>query len=170
MSIPMDAGSEGSNNNNLFDLSQTYIAAADGVHGQQVVPVAQLELDHLLRCSEVSELLLLRLTALLDQILQEESVFTHPLDGLQQVRRQVHLISSSTCLFWRAQEPLRNVQSARVKNATEEKHQRLPWKKLSVAREQIVWARLVFAVQGVHPELLLLSVEKTLLYLTLVRF
>lgn len=128
MSIPMDAEPEGSNINNWFDLNQAYIAAADGVHGQQVVPVAQLELDHVLRWSEVSELLLLRLTALLDQILQEESVFTHPLDGLQQVRSQVHLIAQLQLLVLQSTGTAQKRASARVKIVTEEKHQRLPWK------------------------------------------
>lgn len=77
----------------LYHPNSTYITSTDGVHGEQVVSVAQLELDHLFSCSEVSELLLLRVTALLNQILQEKSVFTHPLDRLQQVGRQVHLIA-----------------------------------------------------------------------------
>lgn len=76
-----------------YHPNSTYITSTDGVHGEQVISVAQLELDHLFSCSEVSELLLLRVTALLNQILQEKSVFTHPLDRLQQVGRQVHLIA-----------------------------------------------------------------------------
>lgn len=69
-----------------------YIAASDGVHGQQVVAVAQLKLDHLLSGAEVAQLLLLGLAALFDQVFEQQSVFAHPLDGLQQVGRQVHLV------------------------------------------------------------------------------
>ncbi|KAF3839835.1 hypothetical protein F7725_018552 [Dissostichus mawsoni] len=70
----------------------TYITTTNGIHGQQVVAMAKLKLDHLLCGAEVAQLLLLGLTALLDQVFQQQSVFTHPLDGLQQVGGQVHLV------------------------------------------------------------------------------
>lgn len=70
----------------------TYITAPNGIHSQQVVAMAKLKLDHLLCSAEVAQLLLLGVTALLDQVFQQQRVFTHPLDGLQQVGRQVHLV------------------------------------------------------------------------------
>ena len=54
--------------------------------------MAELELDHLLGSAQVAELLLLRRTALLDQVLEQQRVLAHPLDGLQQVGGQVHLV------------------------------------------------------------------------------
>ncbi|TNN78366.1 hypothetical protein EYF80_011350 [Liparis tanakae] len=61
--------------------------------------MAKLKLDQLLCGAEVAELLLLGLTALLDQVFQQQRVFTHPLDGLQQVGRQVHLVSELQLLI-----------------------------------------------------------------------
>lgn len=105
----------------MFIPNSTYITSTDGVHGQEVVPVAQLELDHLFSCSEVSELLLLRVTALLNQILQEKSVFTHPLDGLQKVGRQVHLIAQLHLLVLKTTRTQSGKSvPARVNNVTEE--------------------------------------------------
>lgn len=71
----------------------TYITAANSIHGQQVIAVAKLKLDHVLSRAQVTQLLLLRLAALLDQVLQQERIFAHPLDGLQQIGGQVHLVS-----------------------------------------------------------------------------
>lgn len=70
----------------------TYITAANSIHGEQVIAVAKLKLDHVLSRAQVAQLLLLRLAALLDQVLQQERVFAHPLDGLQQIGGQVHLV------------------------------------------------------------------------------
>lgn len=46
-----------SNRHGLYCVA--YITSSNGVHGEQVVAVAQLELDHLLSGPEVGELLLL---------------------------------------------------------------------------------------------------------------
>lgn len=54
--------------------------------------MAKLKLDHLLCSAEVTQLLLLGLTALLDQVFEQQCIFAHPLDGLQQVGRQVHFV------------------------------------------------------------------------------
>lgn len=54
--------------------------------------MAELELDHVLGRAEVTQLLLLRLTALLDQVFEQQGVLAHALDGLQQVGGQVHLV------------------------------------------------------------------------------
>lgn len=70
----------------------TYIASADSVHGEKVVAVAKLKFDHVFCRAEVAQLLLLRLTALLDQVFEQQGIFAHPLDGLQQVGSQVHLV------------------------------------------------------------------------------
>ena len=70
----------------------TYITAPNGIHRQQVVAMAKLKLDHLLSCPQVTQFLLLGMAALLDQVFQQQGIFTHPLDWLQQVRRQVHLV------------------------------------------------------------------------------
>ena len=71
---------------------EAYVAALDGVHSQEVVAMAELELDHLLGGAQIAELLLLRRAALLDQVLEQQGVLAHPLDGLQQVGGQVHLV------------------------------------------------------------------------------
>ena len=54
--------------------------------------MAELELDHFLGSAQVAELLLLGRAALLDQVLEQQGVLAHSLDGLQQVRGQVHLV------------------------------------------------------------------------------
>ena len=76
----------------LYLNAATYITAPNGIHGQQVIAVAELKLDHLLCGAEVTQLLLLRVTALVNQIFEQQGIFTHPLNGLQQVRRQIHLV------------------------------------------------------------------------------
>lgn len=62
----------------------------------------QLEAHHLLRGSQVDQLLLLGLPALLDEVLQEEGVLAHALDGLQEVGGQVHLVPQLHLLELRA--------------------------------------------------------------------
>jgi len=71
----------------------TYITPTNSIHGKQVVAMAKLKLDHLLCGAEVTQLLLLGMAALLYQIFKQQCIFTHPLNGLQQVRRQIHLVS-----------------------------------------------------------------------------
>lgn len=63
-------------------LITAYITSTNRVHSQQVIAVAKLKFDHVLCCAEVTQLLLLRLAALLDQVFEQQSVFAHPLDGL----------------------------------------------------------------------------------------
>lgn len=63
----------------------TYITPPNGIHSQQVVAVAKLKLDHLLCGAEVTQFLLLRLAALLYQVFEQQGIFTHPLNGLQEV-------------------------------------------------------------------------------------
>lgn len=87
----------------------TYVTVTDGIHGQQVISMSELKLHHLLSRTEIAQLLLLCLAALLDQVLQEKGVFAHPLDRFQQVGGQVHLIPQLHLL------ELRN--AARVKAA-----------------------------------------------------
>lgn len=70
----------------------TYVTVTDGIHGQQVISMTELKLHHLLSSTEIAQLLLLCLTALLGQVLQEQGIFAHPLNGFQQVGGQVHLI------------------------------------------------------------------------------
>lgn len=77
----------------------THIAATDCIHRQQVVPVAKLKPHHLLSSAKVTQLLLLRVAALLYQIFEQQCVFAHPLNGLQQVGRQIHLVSQLQLLI-----------------------------------------------------------------------
>lgn len=75
--------------------------------------MAQLELDHVLGRAEVTQLLLLRLAALLDQVFEQQGVLAHPLDGLQQVGRQVHLVPELQLLILgRAGASLLNARSS----------------------------------------------------------
>lgn len=82
---------------NTFDHSVytlcSYITAPNGVHRQQIVAVAKLKLDHLLGGAKVAQLLRLWLAALLDEVLEQQRIFTHPLDGLEQVGCQVHFVT-----------------------------------------------------------------------------
>lgn len=70
-----------------------YITVSDGVHCQEVVAVAKLEFDHAGGGVQCVELRLLRHAHLLHEISEQQSIFTHALDGLQEVRRQVHLVA-----------------------------------------------------------------------------
>lgn len=73
-------------------LPITYITSSNGVHSQQIIPMAELKLDHLFCSAKVTQLLLLGLAALFYQVFEQQCIFTHPLNGLQQVGCQVHLI------------------------------------------------------------------------------
>lgn len=73
---------------------KTHVAVPDGVHGQQVVAVAKLELDHVGGGQKRRQLRLLsRALLLLDEVGEQQRVLAHPLDRLQQVGRQVHLVA-----------------------------------------------------------------------------
>lgn len=64
----------------------------DGIHGQQVVAMAQLELDDLQCGLDLSHLSGLCWTTVPHHVLQQQAVLTDALHRLQQVRPQVHLI------------------------------------------------------------------------------
>lgn len=76
----------------LLSERQTHVTVSDGVHGEQVVAVAKLELDHAGGGLQRGVLRLLSSSHLLHEVGEEQSVFTHPLDRLQQVGGQIHLI------------------------------------------------------------------------------
>ena len=89
----------------LTKASLTHVTEPDGVHGQQVVAVAKLEVDGVsggLQGAEALLLLLLLLllggAELLQEVLQEERVLTHPLDGLQQVGGQIQPVPQDQLL------------------------------------------------------------------------
>jgi len=63
----------------LFDVDVT---VPQRIHGQEIVAVTQLEADHLLGRLQVPELGLL-VTALLEQLLQQQRVLAHPLHRFQ---------------------------------------------------------------------------------------
>lgn len=71
----------------------TYVTVSNGVHGQQVVSMAKLELDHIGGRLQCRKLRLLCHAHLLHEVSEEQRVFAHPLNGLQQVGGQVHLIA-----------------------------------------------------------------------------
>ncbi len=76
----------------LKETDLSYITVEDGVHGQQVVAVAELELDDLQSGFDLSHLSSLCRATLPHHVLQQQAVLTDPLYRLQQVRPQIHLI------------------------------------------------------------------------------
>lgn len=68
---------------------QVDIALPDRVHGQKIVAVSQLELDHALGLPQVLGVAF----GHLHQLLQQQRVFAHPLHGLQQVTGQIHSVT-----------------------------------------------------------------------------
>lgn len=62
-----------------------YITVVDGVHGQQVVAMAKLEMDDLQRGLDISHLSAVSGTTLPHHVLKQQAVFTDPLHGLQEV-------------------------------------------------------------------------------------
>ena len=76
-----------------------YITAPNSIHSQPVVAMTKLKFDYLLCGAEVTQLLLPGRTALLDQVFEQQCIFTHPLDGLQQVGRQVHFVTELQLLI-----------------------------------------------------------------------
>lgn len=61
----------------------SYITVVDGVHGQQVVAMAKLEMDDLQRGLDISHLSAVSGTALPHHVMKQQAVFTDPLHGLQ---------------------------------------------------------------------------------------
>lgn len=74
------------------DGGNPYITLVDGIHGQQVVSMAELEVDDLQGGLDLSQLSGLSRTALPHHVLQQQAVLTDPLHGLQQVGPQVHFV------------------------------------------------------------------------------
>lgn len=70
----------------------SYITVVYGVHGQQVVAVAQLVMDDFQSSFDLSHLPGLSRSTLPHHVLQQQAVLTDPLHRLQQVRPEVHLI------------------------------------------------------------------------------
>lgn len=136
--------------------TSTHIAFPDGVHGQQVVAVAKLELDHVGGVLQRSKLRLLSAAHLLGEVREQQGVFTHPLDGLQQVGRQVHLIAQLQLLplqAWvRGQEAARGQRSDRSCSTH-------PEEGLAVVHQQSVRFGFVLTVESVEAELVLLLPE-----------
>lgn len=76
-------------------LLHVHVAVAQRVHGEQVVTVAKLEADHLLGGDEVRvfRLLVRGRPEFLEQLFEQQGVLAHPLDRLEEVAGQVHLVS-----------------------------------------------------------------------------
>lgn len=74
----------------IYKLS--YITVVDGIHGQQVVAVAELEMDDLQCSLNLSHLSGLSRTTLPHHVLQQQAILTDPLHRLEQVRPEVHLV------------------------------------------------------------------------------
>lgn len=81
-----------------------YITVLDGVHGQEVVAVAKLVMDDLQGGLDLGHLSGLSGTAVCHHVLQQQAVFTDPLNGLQQVRPQVHFIAQFQLLLLEREE------------------------------------------------------------------
>lgn len=79
--------------------TSSYVTVMDGVHGQQVVAVAELEMDNLQSGLDLSHLSGLSRTTLPHHVLQQQAVLTDPLHRLQQVRPEVHLIPQRQLLL-----------------------------------------------------------------------
>lgn len=60
-----------------------YITVVDGVHGQQVVAMAKLEMDDLQSGLDISHLSAVSGTTLPHHVMKQQAVFTDPLHGLQ---------------------------------------------------------------------------------------
>lgn len=82
----------------------SYITVLDGVHGQEVVAMAKLEMDDLQCGFDLGHLSGLSWPTICHHVLQEQAVFTDPLNGLQQVRPQVHFIAQFQLLLLEREE------------------------------------------------------------------
>lgn len=71
----------------------------NGVHGQQVVAMAELEMDDLQGNFDLSHLSVLSWPTLPHHVLQQQAVLTDPLHRLQQVGPEVHLITQLQLLL-----------------------------------------------------------------------
>lgn len=134
-----------------------YVTVADGIHGEQIVAVAQLEADHILGGSKFPQLLLLgRAEAgLLDRVLEQERVLTHALHGLQQVGVQVHLVTQLLLLVLHGQERgsgATRLGATRFLGRGDDLEE-----DVAVAVEQGVCLGLVLAVEHVEAKLFLLQ-------------
>ncbi len=80
--------------------ANTHVTVLDVVHGQQVVAVAELELDDVQR-GVYLEPLVSRVRSgltLTQHVLQQQAVFTDALHRLQQIWGQIHLITQQLLL------------------------------------------------------------------------
>lgn len=82
----------------------SYITVLDGVHGQEVVAMAKLEMDDLQCGFDLGHLSGLSWPTICHHVLQEQAVFTDPLNGLQEVRPQVHFIAQFQLLLLEREE------------------------------------------------------------------
>lgn len=74
--------------------SGTHVAAAHGIHGQQMVAEAQLEADHVLCGPQLPQLLLTGGAAGgLFQVPEQQCLLGHALYGPQQVEGEVHPVA-----------------------------------------------------------------------------
>lgn len=76
-----------------------HIAVADGVHGQQVVAVSELEVDDFQSCFHLGRLSALSRAALPHHVLEQQAVLADSLHRLEQVRPQVHLVAQFQLLL-----------------------------------------------------------------------
>lgn len=116
--------------------------------------MAKLELDHVGGGLQRHKLHLLSRAHLLHEVSEQQCVFAHPLNGLQQVGRQVHLISQLQLL------PLHEGGAVIFLKVELETGHGLcvshPEEGSSMVEQQSVRLGLVLAVQSVETELLLL--------------
>lgn len=86
--------------------ADTHITVLNVVHGEQVVAVAELELDDVQRGLYL-EPLVSRMRSgltLTQHVLQQQPVFTDALHGLQQIRGQIHLITQQLLLLLQSRD------------------------------------------------------------------
>lgn len=88
----------------------THVTALDGVHGKQVIAMSQLEAHQALGSLQSTQLLP-GPPAGPRQLLEQQCVLAHALDGLQQVGGQVQVVPQDLLLVlpggWRASGSLR---------------------------------------------------------------
>lgn len=76
----------------------------DGIHGQEVVAVAKLEINDFQSGFDFGQLFGLSWTTFQRHVLQQQAIFADPLHGLQQVRPQVHFVPEFHLLLLEQEE------------------------------------------------------------------
>lgn len=76
-----------------------HVAVADGVHGQQVVAVSELEVDDFQSCFHLGRLSGSARPTLPHHVLEQQAVLADSLHRLEQVRPQVHLVAQLQLLL-----------------------------------------------------------------------